>query len=107
MLWELKNEKNATKTSKKVYIVQGQGAITDCQARNWFPKFCSGDTSLQDKLRPGPPTNECPGYDIKQSDSEVPEMQELWDMQSTPSLPSLPAPFWPEVVAPDTALSMG
>ena len=41
-----------------------------------------------------PPTNECPGYDTKQSDSEVPVMLELWGMQSTPSLPLLPGPLW-------------
>ena len=48
-----------------------------------------------------PPPNECPGYDTKQSDGEVPAMLELWGMQSTPSLPSLPGPLWPGVVAPD------
>ena len=34
--------------------------------------------------------NECPGYDTKQSDSEVPVMLELWGMQSIRFLPSLP-----------------
>ena len=47
------------------------------------------------------PPNECPGYDTKQSDGEVPSMLELWGMQSTPSLPLLPGPLWPGVVAPD------
>ena len=51
--------------------------------------------------------NECPGYDTKQSDGEVPVMLELWEMWSTPSLPLLPGPHWPSVVAPDRALSMG
>ena len=45
--------------------------------------------------------NECPEYDTKQSDGEVPAMLELWETQSTPSLPSLPGPLWPGVVAPD------
>ena len=45
--------------------------------------------------------NECPGYDIKQSDGEVPAMLDLWRMRSTPSLPSLPGPLWPGVIAPD------
>ena len=45
--------------------------------------------------------NECPGYDTKQSDCEVPAMLEIWGMRSTPSLPSLPGPLWPGVVAPD------
>ena len=53
-----------------------------------------------------PPT-ECPGYDTKQSDGEVPAVLVLWGMRSTPSLPSLPGPLWPGVVAPDKALSMG
>ena len=48
-----------------------------------------------------PHVNECPGFDTKQSDDEVPVMQEFWEMQSTPSLPSLPGPLWLEVVAPD------
>ncbi len=53
-------------------------------------------------VRP-PPLNECPGYDTKQSDGEVPAVLELWEMRSTPSLPSLPGPLWPGVVAPDRA----
>ena len=53
------------------------------------------------------PPNECPVYDTKQSDGEVPVMLELWGIQSTPSLPSLPGPLWPGLVAPDRALSMG
>ena len=40
-----------------------------------------------------PPPNECPGYDTKQSDGEVPAVPELWGMRSTPSLPSLPGPL--------------
>ena len=48
-----------------------------------------------------PPPNECPGYDTKQSDGEVPAVLELWGMQNTPLLPSFPGPLWPGVVAPD------
>ena len=52
--------------------------------------------SLQrDKTTP----NECPVYDTKKSDGEVPAKLELWGMQSTPSLLSLPGPLWPRVVA--------
>ena len=40
-----------------------------------------------------PPANQCPGYDTKQSDGEVPAVLELWGMWSTPSLPSLPGPL--------------
>ena len=53
------------------------------------------------------PHNECPGYNTKQSDGEVPVMQELWGMQSTPSLPSLPGPLWSGAVSPHSVLSMG
>ena len=48
-----------------------------------------------------PPKKECPGYDTKQSDGEVPVMLELWGM------PLLPGPLWPRMVALDRALSMG
>ena len=49
---------------------------------------------------------ECPSYDIKQSDGEVPVMLKLWGMQGTPSLPSFPGPLWLGVAAPDRVLSM-
>ena len=48
-----------------------------------------------------PPPNECPEYETKQSDGEVPVMLELWGMQSTLLLPSLLGSLWPGVVAPD------
>ena len=54
-----------------------------------------------------PPPNECPGYDTKQSDGDVPAMLKLWRMLSTPLLPSLPGPLCPGVVAPDRVLSLG
>ena len=53
------------------------------------------------------PSNEYPGYDIKQSDGDALVMLELWEMQSTLSLLSLPGPLCPGVVAPDKFLSMG
>ena len=53
------------------------------------------------------PPNECPRYDSKQSDGEVPAMLELWGMQTTPLLPSLPGLLWPGVVAPHRVLSVG
>ena len=37
--------------------------------------------------------NECPRYDTKQSDGEVPVMLELWGMQSTHSLLFFPGPL--------------
>ena len=37
---------------------------------------------------------------------EVSVMLELWGMRNTPSLQLLSDPLWPEMVAPDRALSM-
>ncbi len=51
--------------------------------------------------------NECPRYDTKQYDGEVPVMLDLWRMRSTPPCSLLPGPFLPGMVAPDRALSMG
>ena len=51
--------------------------------------------------------NEYPGYDMKQSDGEVPIMLELWGMWSTSSVLLLPGLLWSRVVAPDRVLSMG
>ena len=53
------------------------------------------------------PPNECPGYDTKHSDGEVPVILGFWGIRITPSLPLLPCPLWPSVVAPDRALFMG
>ena len=54
-----------------------------------------------------PPANDCPGYDTKQSDGEVPMMLELCGIRSTSSLPMLPGLLWHRMVASDRALSMG
>ena len=54
-----------------------------------------------------PRKNECPVYDIKESDAEAPIMLELWVMRTTRSLPSLPGPLSPGVVSPDRVRSMG
>ena len=42
------------------------------------------------EVRPPDTTNECPRYDTKQSDGEVPVMLELWGMQSTPFIAITP-----------------
>ena len=52
------------------------------------------------------PLNECPRYDTKQSDGEVPVMLKLWGTRSTSSLPSLPGPLWSGHAAPDWVLSV-
>ena len=41
MLREFKNNKNATKTAKKIFCVYSQGVFTDRQNPNWFSKFDS------------------------------------------------------------------
>ena len=53
------------------------------------------------------PPNECPGYDTRQFDGEVPVILELRVMQCTFSFPLLQGPLWPGMVAPDRTLSMG
>ena len=58
-----------------------------------------------EKLRP--PPNECPRYEAKQSDGEVPVMLKLWERLSTPLLPLLLVPLWSRVVAADRTLSIG
>ena len=42
-----------------------------------------------------PLSNKTPGYDIKQSDGEVPVMLELWGILSTSSLALPPVPLCP------------
>ena len=66
--------------------------------KNWWPirpglQYTPTASLLRDKT-PLP-------SDAKQSGSEPPVWQELWEMRSIPSLPSLPSPLWSEVVAPD------
>ena len=53
-----------------------------------------------------PHLSECPRYDTKQSDGEVPVMLELWGMWSTYSFPSLAGPLSTGLVVPDKVLSM-
>ena len=53
------------------------------------------------------PYNECPGYDIKQSDDEAPVILELWGMWTTPHIAIVPRSTLARVVAPDRVLSKG
>ena len=52
-------------------------------------------------------SNDCPRYDIEQSNGEAPIILELWEMWSTSSLPLFRGLFMPGVVAPERVLSMG
>ena len=45
--------KNATETAEKICSVYGEVTITDRAVWNWFVKFRSGETLLNDKPRPG------------------------------------------------------
>ena len=72
-----------------------------------LPKLKRTVCSIAQSARVVEYTNECPEYDIKQSNGEVPVILELWRMQSTPSLLSHPGPLWPGVVVPDSVRSMG
>ena len=51
--------------------------------------------------------NECPGFDTKQSNGDLPMTLGLWGMRSISSLSLLPGPLRPGMLAPDRALSMG
>ena len=57
-------------------------------------------------VRPLNSTSECPGYDIKPSDGEVPVL-ELWEISITPLLPLFPGPLLHRVVVPVTVPYMG
>ena len=48
------------------------------------------------------PPNECPGYNIKPSDT-----LDIWEMLNTHSLPLLPGSLWPRAVATGRVLSIG
>ena len=74
---------------------------------SFFCPITWGSRIYQLHLYSPPTSNVCPGYDTKQSDSEVTGMLELWGMQSTLSLPSLLGPLWPGMVASDGEISMG
>ena len=53
MLWEFKQGNNAMETAEKICSVYGEGTISDWAVQNWFVKFCSVETSLNDEPRPG------------------------------------------------------
>ena len=53
ILWEYKDNKNATETAKEICSVYDQGVMTDRQVWNWFSKFRSGDASLRNEPRLG------------------------------------------------------
>ena len=50
--------------------------------------------------------NECPEYDTKPSDGEVPVMLQFWGIRNIPLLSSLSGPLWPGVITPDRFLSV-
>ena len=86
------HETKKNPVSLQLLLAQSAGAVeyTDCFS-------AEGKT----------PTNECPRYDTKQSDGEVPVILELWEMWTTPLLPLLPCLLWPGVVAPDKSSIYG
>ena len=85
-MWQLTKAYGVTRNELKIHVI--------C----YITLLCRGV---------GPPPNECPRYDTKQSDGEVPVLLEHWVMQSKSLLPLHPGPLWPGVVAPDRVLSMG
>ena len=53
MLWEFQQGNNDTETAEEICSMYGKGNITDRAVWNWFVKFRSGETLLNDKPRPG------------------------------------------------------
>ena len=47
-----KNIKNARETANKICSVNDQGVIIDCQVKNWFSKFHSGNMLQRDEPSP-------------------------------------------------------
>ena len=87
-----------------IYILSHQEFLTNWLILTLEPFVQSAGALL---LRRGiTPCNECPGYDIKQSNGEAPVMLELWEMWSNCSLTSLPGPLSHGQVASDRVLSM-
>ena len=71
---------------------------------NWLGLKNTSSASLQ---RGKTPPNQCPEYDLKQSDGDTVVMVELWGIRSSPILSSLPDPLWQRGVASDRVLLMG
>ena len=48
MLYYFKKGKNTTEIKKKIFVVYGQGAVTDQTCQKFIVKCCAGDFSLDD-----------------------------------------------------------
>ena len=55
ILYYFKKGKNATEMQKKIFIVYGEGAVTDQTCEKWFAKFHAGDSSPDDAPQSGRP----------------------------------------------------
>ena len=56
LLYYFRKGKNAVQDRKKLYDVNDDKSLTECQFQNWFAHFCSGDFDLKDAPRSGRPT---------------------------------------------------
>ena len=68
---------------------------------------CDWALKINPSLPSFPDSNYSTWYNTKKSDGEAPLTLELWGKWSTPPYLLLAGPFWCEVVAPDSVLSMG
>lgn len=57
MLWEFKQGNNGRATADKICIMHGEGLVTDRASRNWFTKFRSDETTLEDEPRARRPSH--------------------------------------------------
>lgn len=55
VIWCFGNKQgnNAKATAKKICSIFGKGLISDLKVRNWFAKFCFGDTTLKNESKAG------------------------------------------------------
>ena len=52
---QLKCQKKKKQKKNKIYVVFGEGALTDPMCQKWFVKFYAGDFSLEDAPQSGRP----------------------------------------------------
>ena len=81
MLYYFKKGKNTTEIKKKIFVVYGQGAVTDQTCQKFIVKFCAGDFSLDDAPWSGRPME----VDNDQIETLIENNQcyTTWDSQHT------------------------
>ena len=77
------------------YFATGYRCLSSFRLTGLYPSWLGmQNTQTASLQRSKTLSSDCPRYDIKQSDTKAPVMQELWGMRSTPSLLSLSGSLW-------------